>query len=169
MLRIWDDIEVHILLLCCILQLFSSIRKFWGKGGLQYITRELHVICKATTVLIWKANVTYASEIAKIHCGVFFCCFLLQTSFNILNVVFPVDVGLLEKLLGEGGNWMCSGTTYRRPYEAQLEQHRYCAKNNVFSWHLGHLSKCRLSYLSFLICKYFHENRRESSFASVHW
>lgn len=144
-------------------------KEVWGNGGLQYITRELHVVCKATTVLIWRANVIYASEIAKVHCGLFFCCFLSQTSFNILKVVVPVDLGFPEKLLGEGGNRMCSGAMYRRPCEAQSRWQSYCAKNNVFSWKLGHLSKCSLSCLSFLICKYFHENRRESSFASVHW
>lgn len=155
------------LLLCCIQQLFSSVRKFWRKGGLQYITQKLHVAWKAPTVLIWRANGIHASEIVKVQWCWFFFYFLSQTSLNILNV-FPVDLGFPEKLLGKGGNWMCSGAMYRRPYEAQSQWHSYCAKNNGFSGHLRHLSKCRLSCLSFLICKYFHENRRESSFVSVH-
>lgn len=62
----------------------------------------------------------YASEIAKVPCGVFFCCFISQAFFNTLNVVLTVDLGFPEKQLGEGGNWMCSGVMYRRVYEAQI-------------------------------------------------
>lgn len=40
---------------------------------------------------------TYGSEIAKVHCGVFFCCFLSRAFFNTLNIVLTVDLGFPEK------------------------------------------------------------------------
>lgn len=96
-------------------QLFSSVW-CWGKGGLQYLTWDWHVVCQAAIMLIWKAHTIYVPEIAEVHCSVFFCCRLSQTVLNILKI-FPRRSEVFQRSCwGKVIKHMCFGANYRRPF-----------------------------------------------------